>query len=344
MMKLLPTLGCLALLGAGAQPAAQVELEFALEFRPRDGASATLEFERVLTLEFESSGRVMTYDGEVQEGQDPPGVELEMTETERLRFTDTYTVEEGALTAVQRHFAEIGNDFRQAITDPAGETFEREDEGASQLEGVTVLFRRAEEEPNFSVAFVDESTDLDAELLEGLVVSADLSGFLPAQAVAAGDHWDVDLAAFVSMTNLSGDLHVLQEGQDPEETGDYGRQFDEHLRGEIEAELVELREEDGARLAVVHLRMELTTRIELASEVEDEEVKGSEQERHAFGIEIEGDLLWDLNHARARALTLRGEVTLDVAVQKAYAFEGHEVQIEETQAFEGTITFEASVD
>jgi hypothetical protein len=338
--KLLPILLLVARAASGGAPCAEVELEFI----PRDGSSTTLDFERILALELESSELRMTYDGEVQEGQEPPGIELEMIETERIRFTSTYAVAGGELVEVRRHFLQLGNDFRQAITDPAGESFENESEGVSELEGVTVVFRREANGGGFHAAFADESSDMDTELLEGLEARADLSGYLPDRPVEVGDTWEVDLASFVSMTNLSGDLHVMLEGQDEEETRSYGRQFDEHLDGDIHAELVELSEEAGQRLASVRLRMELTTHIEIAKEIEDDEVSGSEEERHGFEIEVEGLLVWDVGNDHARSVDLSGRVTLEVDVSKVYGFDGHEVEIAESQSFAGTVTFELSVD
>jgi hypothetical protein len=339
MAKLTLPLFALALAALVPGPVRSTRLHFA----PRDGQSLQLQFERVLKLELGRSELTVTYDGEAQEGQEPPGVELEMTETETLTLSDVFKVEAGRVVEIRRRFDEIGNRFIQGITDPAGESFERKNVGHSELEGQTVLFRRGPEGEDF-VATFDEESELDVELLEGLEASADLAGFLPAGEVEVGEGWEVGTDAFVRMTNLSGDLHVRQEGQDEQETGDYGRQFDEKLAGRIQAELEELRESDGRRVAIIALHMELSTAVEISKEVEADDVEGREQETHAFEIELDGSLHWDVAGGHALALELSGDVGLSVVAKRSYDFEGHEMVVEERQEFEGTITFEATVE
>ncbi len=337
MLRLISTAGLL-LLGAHTPEVTE------LVFRPSNGMQLSLDFERVLRFELEDSEMTMTYDGEVQEGQGAPGIELVMVERETIAFRDRFEVRDGDVFGVERGFETIGNDFRQEVTDPAGESFERESQGESELEGETVRFDREAVDEDFGVRFAEEESDLDEGLLEGLVASAWLAEFLPEEEVRLGDRWEADAAAFISMTNLSGDLHVVQEGEDPEESGAYGEQFDENIGGDISVTFTAWREADGRRLAVLSLEVELETRIEESTEVDEEDVKGTEEEQHAIAMELEGELLWDAEQHLPASLSLSGEVTLEVDVERSYTNGEHEALIEERQEFAGSIEFEVSYE
>ena len=316
-----------------------------LTWLPKDGESTSLVFERVLHLELESSDQKIRYDGEDQDGEPPPEIEFEMTETESISFTDRYQVRDGRLSAIERTFDKISNLYETKLTDPEGEEFLDENQGTSELEDGTVWFRWNAESEEFDAGFGEASTELDAELLEGLESSANLSGFLPDESVEVGDTWEPPIAAFIGMTNLSGDLKVVPEGdEEQDESSDYGQQFDDHLSGELEAEFTEIREADGARLAVIRLHMELSTVIEIEHEVDAEGATGTEAEEHAFEFEVEGELLWDLGAQRARSFELAGDITMRIEALKSYSFSGHEMVIEESQDFAGTLRFAATIE
>ena len=337
MLRLLPAAGLMVLVAHAPEVTE-------LAFRPAAGMQLSLDFDRVLRFELESSEMTTTYDGEVQEGEEAPGIELVMVERETLAFRDRFEVRGGEVLGVERRFETIGNDYRQEMTDPAGESFEHESQGESDLEGESVRFERQGVDEEFGVRFAEEESELDERLLEGLVASAWLAEFLPEEEVEPDDEWEVDAAAFISMTNLSGDLHVVQEGEDPEESGDYGDQFDENIGGEITATFMAWRETEGRRLAVLSLEMELETRIEKSSEVDEEEVKGTEEEQHSIAMDLEGELLWDAEQHLPASLSLAGDLTLEVEVERSYTFGEHEIVIAGSQEFLGSIEFEVSYE
>lgn len=337
-MRRLWILSLLLCAGAGVVPDS-----VALRFSPEDGSTSTLTFERVLRLELDSSEQSVVYDGEEQGGEDPPPYDFELTETESITFTDTFGVEEGELRRVSRTFDLVRTLYESQLVDPEGEDFSEESTGKSELEEATVIFRWEAEEEAFEASFAEESEDLDEELLEGLEARADLGDFLPDEPVEVGDTWEPDIAAFVRMSNLSGDLRVIPEGEE-ESDNDFGEQFDDNLTGDIEAELVEVRESDAGRLAVIRLELDLSTTIEIEEELDADEVTGSEKESHVFEFSLEGELLWDVRRGWASSLQLKGDVTMTTTITSDYQFEGHEMNVEELQEYSGTLVFEATLE
>lgn len=340
-MKLL-TLGLGALLcGAGALHDDAVTLEFA----PTDGAELSIDFERVFRLELDETEISVELDGESVGEQAPPDVQYEMSETESIAFTDRFEVADGRIVGIRRSFATIGTRYVESVVDPAGEEFTDESDGESELEGSVVLFRWDEDEEAYEASFAEESEDLDEDLLEGLDAEAHLAGYLPEGEVEVGDSWEVDVSAFVSMINLSGSLKVVQEGEEESaDDSDYGQQFDENLTGEITATLQELRAGDGGRLAVISIESEMSTVITTVTEVEEGEASGTEEDEHTFEFELEGEIVWDLAEKRLSSVSLAGDLTLEMASEKAYSMPGRELTMSEIQSLSGSLTFEVEVE
>jgi hypothetical protein len=314
-------------------------------FTPTDGLVLEVRSVRVFELELESTELEVELDGDSVGDQEPPGVGFAMVETETIRFVDRFEVEEGSLRALEREFQEIGTDYVESFTDPEGESFERKSPGTSVLEGATVRFAWGEDGEESSRSFVGDDDLPDEDLLAGLDPSAHLAGFLPGGPVEIGEGWGVELSAFVEMMNLSGSLAVLQEGEEESaDDSDYGRQFDENLEGEIRAELAEVREQDGRRVAVVSIVAELSTEIETLEEVEAGEATGRIEERHRFEFELEGELSWDLAGGHALSLSLEGGLELELETEQRQSVPGHELRMLERQLMDGLLRFDIEVE
>ena len=136
--------------------------------------------------------------------------------------------------------------------------------GSSDLEGMTVVFTWDEDDESYGVAF-DEDSDGDDELLEGLEENMDLRAFLPEDDVAEGDTWGVDANLMRHVIAPGGALKILPDdlegmgmgmgGSAPPNPGEFFEDFD----GEITVKYLETREEDGARLAVLEISVDVSS-------------------------------------------------------------------------------------
>lgn len=314
-------------------------------FAPTEGLELSVRSVRVFELELVETELEVELDGESGGEQEPPGVSYTMEETETIAFSDRFHVEDGRVRALERSFEEIGTEYVERVTDPTGEVFEQQNPGRSVLEGARVRFEWDADGEPLGRRFLDEEEAREPGLLDGLDPAAHLEGFLPPEAVEPGDDWEVELDAFVEMMNLSGSLAVIQEGEEESaDDSEYGRLFDENLTGAIEGRLVEVREEDGRRMAVIALAADLATRIETSEEVEEGEASGVVEERHHFEFELEGELLWDLAGAHARSLVLEGDLVLRMESEANHRVPGHELRLVERQRLEGVLRFDVQVE
>jgi hypothetical protein len=316
-----------------------------LRFHPADGSRLALDYERVLELELTDTSRSIIYDDEEQPVEEDPGPEVRLSETESIRFADTIGMADGDIVSLRRTFEHISNTYTQQISSPDTERIETENVGTSKLEGVTLNFVRDSDTDDFRVTFADGSSALDEQLLIDLDPRANLAGFLPGAAVDVGDSWEVEIGSFVNMTNLGGDLKVIQEGEeDGEDSAEYGRIFDDNLKGRIVARLKEVSDAAGERVAKISIEMALTTAIDLATQVDSEEATGQEEESHAIELDLDGELLWNLDTEVAHSLEISGDVEIAIRSKSSYEFNGHTMVIEESQDLDGTIQYSASFE
>ncbi len=316
-----------------------------LSFRVEDGTSLTTTATRVLTLELSDGEMSMSFDGEEHEAE-APEIELVITEEESLTFSDVFTgVTEGRAAKIKRTFDEIETSSSQHLVNPEGEEMEDETPGTSELTEKTVVFTWDADDESYSCAFDESVEDGDPDLLEELEAIADFSWYLPEGEVEVGDTWEIDVEAFRQTSSLSGELSVVREGDEDDEDTDFGDQFNDNLSGEITGEFLEVREEDGRKLAVLHITSELETSIEQTQEMELEDGgEGSGTETYEFEFELEGDLLWDLDAGHAVSFTLGGDCSMTLTNEQEFIGQGHEIQIRTSQDFEGTVEYKISID
>ncbi len=310
---------------------------------PGEGASLAFEPEEDTTLErtfearaeYERTDLELTVDGEPYE---PPAEIPGYSEhfLERISVSDRLEqVGEGRPLELVRTFDEL----LQETTFSAGEE-KLETTAGSALEGRSVRFTWDEEEERYSVESADED-DLDDEVREWLLEDLDLLALLPDEEVEPGDEWEVAPELYLAFMWPSGLLDFREEGQDEADTGrEFSQQTIEKLAGKGQARFEELREEEGLRLAVIHVELEITTGSESTREAESGELQLSiEIERT-----IEGTVLWDLEHGHAHSAELEAEASRQTTrTGTTQDPEGNEVELEQSELFEGTIRYTMTV-
>ncbi len=318
--------------------------EGALRYQPESGVSVQTHFESSLKINVTELTRGVSIDGEEHPVPEQPAPDFTMTETETIEFTDVIQMQDGVPKSILRSFSEVGNHMVQAMVDPAGEEHGESLEGESELEGARVLFTWDSDAEEFSASFGEDSGDLDADLLEGLIARCDFAGFLPDEDVSEGDEWEVPTSAYIAITNLCGDLNITREDDEEDGGEEYNEAFDENLAGDLKATWKETREEDGVRYAVIALAFELTTEIEREEEVTFNDVSGTQETTDSFEFELAGELLWNLAGNRVHSLNLTGDLELQREMTQSFDMGGRGLVITEGTTFEGTLNYSVTID
>lgn len=315
-------------------------------FQPKSGTTQTkhVVIEGELELEdmrLELNGTDMSE----QAGQ----AEVAMKTSMKVSVTDRYvTLEGGRPTRLERTFDTISLSQHASSSHPMAGDQERDIPASSELEGSTVVFSWNEGDSAYDVAFEDEQGD--AELLEDLQEDMDLRGFLPPGEVAEGDTWKIPAEAVEHALAPGGDVKLRpDEGGDPMSGMDQFSPGDlvGDLEGEFEATYGGTREEDGARVAVIRVKIEGKSASDLSDKLEEMgemakdkvpvpiEFSAMDAE---FEYEAEGELLWDLETGLAHSLHLSGEVRMIVDVSMSMSMGDSEQAMEISQTYAGTQT------
>lgn len=319
------------------------ELRTDLRYGPEAGTKITRTFTN-------PGGRTLSSMKLVLGDDEHPAGEMEMTETfdEKLVLEDEIVAVapapgdapwRGRTTKLKRTFAELSQTSTEKSS--MGERqHEETTDRKSDLAGATVVFTWDGEKEEYETAFDGESgKSRDAALLEELEADVDLAGFLPGKAVSDGDEWSVDMAAFkAGILRPAGELDF--HGDEPRSESEKKARHDmwEAIRGEVHAHFRGTREQDGARLAVIELKAEISGEIEIEPEGKSPHARGTSV---TFTQEFEGELLWDLgkNLARSYKLEARGKL----ATKTRLELEMGDEKLEGLQeaAFEVAETYEA---
>ncbi len=328
-------LATLPLLAAFATPRAEEEISF----RPSEGLAFTFVFTQETELELaEQSGSGSRGDEEME----MPDVDVDLTlvREQRIVFKDEIQeVGDGRIRKLRRTFDEITQTESTEYSGPEGDNSDESD-GASDLEGMTVVFTWDDDEEEFIVEFEDE--DGDEDLLEDLVCDIDFRGFLPSGAVSRGDSWDVDIEAFDQMLDPGGDLHILGEDEEEGDDDEISDQIDDNLDGEVTCKLAEIREEGGVRIAVIEIKAIAETGADMDADFDTPYGSGSMSQEIRIGFDLEGQLLWNLASGHFAGFELEGDFSY--ATDVSQEIPDMEFSVEQTQEFEGTATFRAEVE
>jgi hypothetical protein len=280
----------------------------AIAYAPEPGT--TLERTYVASFSMQLESMLLTLNGEeVQSGLGELHISLERRS--RLIVTDVIEgVSAGRPTRLRRTFDLL--EARESTRFTSGEHEESSDrDHGSALEGTSVAFEWGGDEEAFSASFA-EPDGADEELLAHLVEDMDLRRFLPARAVEEGESWEVDALAFLHLLDPGGDLGLVAEGAEAEDTSAQDQQLRDTMSGTILATHGGSSMVGGRRLVSIQLEIETAAYTEKELSAEQVPEGGSGTERVDTEFRLEGQLLWDIEHGHAHSLELSGanEVTM----------------------------------
>lgn len=320
-----------------------------VSFHPTEGSTLSKTFE--LEIDMAMDDLSVMVDGMDMGGMIPleedPAVNAHMT----MEIKDEYiAVGSGRPTELVRTFDSMTVDY-EAIPGESGS------ESADDIEGMSVRFKWNEEDSAYDVAFADEDSERDPEMLDGLGEDMDLRALLPESAdVAEGDTWEVseDLVAGVLIPGLDMTRAMGAAGaQDmPEEAAMMFDMLSEQIEAfpksyEIACEYKGVRDMDGAQIGTIAINLEGTGEIDL-SEVIMEGIAqqgGGEVDAdisHAdFQIELDGEgtLLWNLEAGHLHSFELSTEMTLIFEAGGAVDAQGESHDFDAAIEFGGGITW-----
>lgn len=362
-MHIQPTTALCALSLLAARPAAEE-----LTFEPAQGLSLTR------TLVYSSEIALEDFSIEV-DGEDltPMLGELsfEVESVQTYVVTDEFvSVADGEIMELRRTFDELSGES-EVLIDMAMASETVDTTASSELEGSTVVFTWDADAEEYS-ASADEDSTVDDDLLEGLEMQMDLSGFLPDGPVDEGDSWEVELQDLQGLFFPGGDLALLPddemegvEGFDPEALTDMMRAYqkraidmlDEWVDGTVRGTYVGTRESDGLPEAIVELELDLSVDADISQMVGDllDEVFSQmdmpveidmsvDLVRIEADTEGDGQLAWDPKGAHCRTLKLLAEYDFEVEIEISIEAEGESHEVAAQIAGSGLLETDVTVE
>lgn len=326
-----------------------------VRFAPAEGSSATKNFETKMELTLDHMSITMN-------GQDVPGVpemDMNLTHTQKVDVTDEFVaMGEGRPKQLKRHFDALSSDSAMSMKmEMMGQSDSKDHntEAESELDGKTVLFTWDAEAKEFKKAF--DPAEEKPELLKGLEEDMDLRALLPESEVKVGDEWDVDVKSLVSVLAPGGDLAFKPKEGDKEGMGmgmgmnpSMGSMHDylsELLEGEAKAKLADVREEDGAKLAVIKFTLKIASQKDM-TDIVQEAMKNTElpggmevELDHMdidFKMEGEGELVWNLKTNQVSSFNLSGPVHMNMDMAMKISGQGQNMNMEQALEMSGTNT------
>jgi hypothetical protein len=272
-----------------------------LRFQVAPSTTLVRTLESGYALDLESM--VLTLDGEEIPAELLGEFELHLERKEQATVTDVIEgVEDGRPVVLVRSFDALSAAEKARFSSPDGSE-DQDSDFESALEGERVVFRWNTESGAFDVSFA-EGGEGDAELLAELEEDMDLRRFLPEAPVGEGDTWEVDAQAYAAVLDPGGDL-ALENTSGEEDTSAQDAALRANLAGTIRATYRGARNEGEVRVGVIALELDVSTHAEISGPMEDEPGT-TETSRVEARFELEGELLWDLQHGHALALELSG--------------------------------------
>src|SRR5262245_3648373 len=319
--------------------------EIALRYAPEEGTVLARTF--LAEAQYHLADMSASIDGEALERPDELP-DYKMGFEEHIAVTDTVrSLAAGRPAELVRTFTELSQESTDSVGDEATKS-----SLTSHLQGRSVLFRWDDDEERFT-AEANDGEDLDDSVAAWLAEDMDLRLVLPKDEVEVGDEWEVDPKLYLAFMWPSGLLDFQAEGEDEPSEDDRAssRQTIERLEGSGHARLEEVREEDGVRVAVLHVELEITT----GSDSVLPAVSEDEVERPEIKIEveierkIEGTILWEFDHGHALSAELECEASRQHTESWTVTGEsedGEEVSadVEQSRLLEGTIKYTATIE
>lgn len=315
--------------------------DVALHFTAEDGTVLKRTFDA--HAEYERTDVALSIDGEPVEGLE--AAELSMDFDEHIAVSDDLrSVADGRPTVLVRTFDELSQETKFTSGEES-----QESSSSSDLEGRSVRFQY--EDGDYAVETADDGEDLDEHVSHWLAEDMDLRRVLPDQDVSVGDEWELDPRLYLAFMWPGGLLEFRDDG---EEISDQDRRMNqqtiERLQGTGTARLEEVRDEEGVRVAVIHVQLEVTTGCDGTLEGTVEAEEGEEEQPYSIAIEveiertIEGTILWDLDHGHARSADLQADASRQTTRTRKVDTEKGEVEVEESELLEGKIHYECTIE
>ena len=324
-------------------------------FGPEEGTSVTKRIEQSTNITLDDM--LMSMNGQEMDAASM-GMEMESTSTLTVVVTDTYTsVGSGRPTKLVRTFDELGSNTSISTQTPMGPQ-DMDLDGASELQGLSVVFEWDDEAGDYAVSFAD-GVEGDDELLVDLAEELDLRQLLPTSEVSEGDTWEVEPDALRQLFAPGGALKIEPEDMDemmgmggPPPSAD---QMIGEIEGEVTATFNGTRDEDGVNVAVIALKVDVSSAndlTEMMSEMMAEaELPGgmeAEMEVNSYDVEFafegEGELLWNMSAGLAHSMALTGEVSNTMDMDMNMNMAGNEMAMENSTTLSGNqevrLTFE----
>jgi hypothetical protein len=312
-----------------------------VRYAPEKGLKVTRTCET--SGEFELESESVTFDGE--ERLDPAKKSSgSLSIEEKFVVSDELVaVGSGRPEKLARTFDELHQQQTASETRFDGEVMEQTQKLTCDLEGKRVVFTWNADDKRFDVqAAADQK--LDAELLDGLDEDMDLRAFLPDKPVAKGDSWDVEPAAFRAVLWPGGRLpfHDADKDEPDEIEHALNAAFYASLDGDAKVTYAGQREEHGVKVFVLHVEADLSrTGESVASSEYTSEHGGAPgaKTKGEFTTQVEGDLLWSVEHAHLISLTLEGQA----AVTQGVSYEMRGQSVEMVRKFSGKTRYSFAV-
>ena len=284
---------------------------------PGSPLPAPLERRFDLTWSHRASANRVRFDG-----RDQPTVELtgSLWDVEGQRERRFLDAPAGDLGGFERRYLRVGETRRHTAYEfdreqGVGEYFGLPIEVTSPMEGALVHWRAADP--------VDPAGTLqpvllergDAALLEGLRPDGSLLAWRVAPDATLGTTWKLAARHLEEALAPGGTLlpedPYTRERQNRDDDRALWNEALGSLEGELQLELVSLREESSGRLAAVRVQGEPTARVPWGAETE---AGGRRDGELSVQMDLVGELLWHLGEDRFVRLELTGEYQLEIAI------------------------------
>jgi hypothetical protein len=259
----------------------------------------------------------------------------------RIEVTDDYlAVAAGRPARLRRTFDRIESheDQNMRFATGAGRPDAHKDKRkveVSELEGRSVLFALDRASGAYATTFAAEGGD--ESLLDGLSEDMDFRFLLPAGKVAVGDTWEVDPKLCGAIFAPGGDLKMKEKGAEEDPGWGIGREIRKNLEGKARLAWKGIREEDGRRMGIVGVDLDLKS----AGESGARDAKAGTI-RFRLRLELVGDLAWDLEAGHFRTFRAGGKVKYDMAARKISEVDGVPTETRHEIDFEGEAEYSAS--
>ncbi len=338
---------CLAAAAATPLLFALVSTEEKVAFSVAEGLSLEKSFAMSSAMSMDNFNMLMN-------GNPPPfPMEMEMTveASQTVEVTDEYlAVGDGRPTKLKRTYSTLDLGGKSEMENPMTGPMSADTSGGSELEGYAVLFDWDAQASEYDVRYADEKQG-DSALLDGLEEDMDLRALLPNRPLAIGDTYEIPPTGLVGVLAPGGNLQLKPDDAEAQQMGMGSDQNLADMLGELTGsatgELLAVREEDGRRIAVIRLKIDIESARDMTEAMQtmmanNEDVPGGMDVQSAdveITMQLEGELTWDLAGGHFVSLELKGDFSSTVDVAMSMDPGNGPMNIEQTIGMSGTQSY-----